>query len=108
VVIRGERIVAVRDGLLGAEAIEDSGGAVVEVIDLRDRFVLPGLMDAHVHLMWTSRDLPPKKPEKLTAEDLTLWTLRNARATLGAGFTTVREQASSPKPVFAAGMGTRP
>jgi imidazolonepropionase-like amidohydrolase len=102
VVIRGQRIVAVRDGLLGAEAVENGDGAAIEVIDLRDRFVLPGLMDAHVHLMWSSRDLPPKKVDKLTGEDFALWTLRNARAILGAGFTTVREQASSPKPVFTA------
>ncbi len=100
VVIRGQRIVAVRDGLLGAEAVVDGAGAAIEVIDLRDRFVLPGLMDAHSHLMWSSRDLPPKKADKMTGEDLTLWTLRNARTTLAAGFTTVREQASSPRPVF--------
>jgi imidazolonepropionase-like amidohydrolase len=91
----------VRDGLLGPEAVENSAGAAIEVIDLRDRFVLPGLMDAHSHLMWSGRDLPPKKADKLREADLALWTLRNARTTLAAGFTTVREQASSPPPVFA-------
>lgn len=101
IVIRGQRIVAVRDGLLGAEAAGAADGEAVEVIDLGDRFVLPGLMDAHSHLMWSGGDHPPKKAEKMTSEDLALWTLRNARSTLAAGFTTVREQASSPPPVFA-------
>ena len=100
-VIQGQRIVSVHDGLLGAEAVANSAGAGIEVIDLRDRFVMPGLMDAHSHLMWSSRDLPPKKAEKMQEADLALWTLRNARTTLAAGFTTVREQASSPPPVFA-------
>ncbi len=98
-VIRGERIVARHEGFPGAAAV-DVPGAPVEVIDLRQRFVLPGLMDAHSHLMWSGGDLPPKKADKLKPEDLTIWTLRNARTTLGAGFTTVREQASSPGPVF--------
>jgi imidazolonepropionase-like amidohydrolase len=101
VVIRGQRVVAVRDGLLGAEAVENPGDVPVAVIDLRERFVMPGLMDAHSHLMWSSRDLPPKKGDKMTEADLAIWTLRNARTTLMAGFTTVREQASAPHPVFA-------
>lgn len=101
VVIRGGKVVAVRDGLLGAEAVENPGDATVEVIDLRDRFILPGLMDAHAHLMWSGGDHPPKKADKMLEADLTLWTLRNARVTLMSGFTTVREQASGPHPVFA-------
>ncbi|CAG0944290.1 hypothetical protein GPROT2_02540 [Gammaproteobacteria bacterium] len=100
-VIRGRKLLAVRDGLLGAEAVGNAGDAAVEVIDLRDRFVMPGLMDAHAHLMWSGGDHPPKKADKMTEADLTLWTLRNARVTLMSGFTTVREQASAPHPVFA-------
>ena len=40
--VRSGRIVAVRDGY------EAPAGA--RIVDLRDRFVLPGLIDAHVHL----------------------------------------------------------
>ncbi len=42
-VVRGGKIVSVHDGFIDAPA-----GA--RVIDLRDRFVLPGLIDSHVHL----------------------------------------------------------
>ena len=49
VLVRDGRVVEVRDGHLGASSF----GGVPEdaaVIDLRDRFVLPGLIDSHVHL----------------------------------------------------------
>ena len=42
------RIEAVRDGFV--EASMFANGASARVIDLRDRFVLPGLIDSHVHL----------------------------------------------------------
>src|SRR5262245_53210623 len=46
--IRNGRIEAVRDGFAAADAFP--GAAVGTIIDLRDRFVLPGLIDCHVHL----------------------------------------------------------
>jgi hypothetical protein len=42
------RVDAVRDGFVDASAFPNATGATV--IDLRDRFVLPGLIDSHVHL----------------------------------------------------------
>lgn len=86
IVIRDGRIVEIRDGY-----IDPPGGA--EVIDLKDRFVLPGLIDMHVHLWGIGGD--PLR-DRLTAlnrddaDDLIL-ALGNARATLEAGFTTVRD-----------------
>ena len=83
-VVRGGKIVSVHDGFIEAPA-----GA--RVVDLRDRFVLPGLIDSHVHL-----DSDRAGNEGLLARFTespqlgayeTLW---NARKTLEAGFTTVR------------------
>src|SRR5688572_27805298 len=45
VVIRNGRIEAIRDGFAAADGFP---GATV--IDLRERYVLPGLIDCHVHL----------------------------------------------------------
>src|SRR5690606_32221564 len=45
VIVRNGKVEAVRDGFIGAES---HPGA--QVIDLRERFVLPGLIDSHVHL----------------------------------------------------------
>ena len=83
VVVRGGRIEAVEDGFA------TPSGA--RVIDLRDRFVLPGLIDSHVHL---SSDRAgnegliagfTESPQIGAYE--ALW---NGQKTLGAGFTTVR------------------
>jgi imidazolonepropionase-like amidohydrolase len=80
VVISGDRIQAVR-----AEAPADA-----KVIELGDVTLLPGLTDMHVHLTgdlegdWVHRDVTE------TAVDAALRGVVNARKTLLAGFTTVR------------------
>lgn len=86
VVIRDGRIVEVRDGFVDASAFP---GATV--IDQRDRFVLPGLIDSHVHLI---SDLGGQAgflsgiTENLPAHAYRA--AANAEKTLMAGFTTVR------------------
>ena len=49
VVVKNDKVAAVLPGFLDA-APDAAPGSVTEVIDLSDRFVMPGLMDAHVHL----------------------------------------------------------
>jgi imidazolonepropionase-like amidohydrolase len=89
ILIRDGRIVSVEDGFMAAPE-----GA--RVIDLRDRFVLPGLIDSHVHL-----DSDRAGVEGLVAGFTDSVALRaheagmNARRTLDAGFTTVRNLGSS-------------
>ena len=87
--IRDGLIVARQDGFAGAAAFALDDRAV-DVIDLRDAFVLPGLMDTHVHL--TSLAEPDETADvTLTSADLTLRAMLNAQANLAAGFTTVMD-----------------
>jgi imidazolonepropionase-like amidohydrolase len=83
-VVRAGKVVSVQDGFIDAPA-----GA--RVIDLRDRFVLPGLIDSHVHLdsdrAGNEGLLAGFTESKQLGAYETLW---NAHKTLGAGFTTVR------------------
>ena len=90
VLIHDGRIAEVRDGHLGAAAFSGAP-AGTRVLDLRDRYVLPGLIDSHVHL--TS----DKAGSEAQLESVTRSTAYfayeagvNARKTLLAGFTTVR------------------
>jgi imidazolonepropionase-like amidohydrolase len=88
-VVREGRIVVVHDGLQSASALALPADTVV--IDLSSRFVLPGLIDSHVHL---DSDLAGvegllegvTRSTPAAAYDAAV----NARKTLRAGFTTVR------------------
>lgn len=61
----------------------------VPVHDLSDRTVLPGLMDAHVHLH-SDADVHGYRRLGISLPAMTLSGVGNARTTLEAGFTTVR------------------
>jgi imidazolonepropionase-like amidohydrolase len=84
IVIENGRIVALLDG-------RQPGPAGAQVIDLGNRFVLPGLIDCHVHLSGGTGG-QAGFVEALTSspQTTTLRALRNGMITLRAGFTTVR------------------
>ena len=88
VVVRDGRIHAVEDGY---KQPADLGLGSARLIDLRERFVLPGLIDSHVHLASDTGGIGGLV-EDLTLSDAAVAyrTLANARKTLLAGFTTVR------------------
>jgi len=90
-VIRGNQVVEVRDGFVGEGRI----------VDLRDSFVLPGLIDSHVHL--TSQANPNGRLEEVTQSNAeqAMIGARYARRTLMAGFTTVADLGGSNEAVFA-------
>ncbi|MHC4167720.1 MAG: metal-dependent hydrolase family protein [Planctomycetota bacterium] len=63
----------------------------VEMIDLGDVTLLPGLIDCHTHLMLTLENDFQYTPVTMTTADLTINGVANAEKTLMAGFTTVRD-----------------
>ena len=67
----------------------DENGA--EVIDLSDKFVMPGLIDAHLHVNMNGE---PNVDwlAKQTLGDLTLLSMVHAKSDLMAGFTTIRDE----------------
>ena len=90
-VVRAGRIVEVREG-----HVMPTGLGEVDVVDLKDHFVLPGLIDCHTHLMHESVPLEERirrllqETEAYAAIDGTVY----AERTLMAGFTTVRNVGS--------------
>jgi imidazolonepropionase-like amidohydrolase len=87
--IRSGRIERVENG----HAVPPAGA---RLIDLSGRFVLPGLIDSHVHLESDAGGIASLVEEVSdSGPQTTLRTLRNARKTLEAGFTTVRNLGDS-------------
>lgn len=88
----------VRSGRVDAASLNAPGATVV---DLSDQFVMPGFIDLHVHLSMDpgpqSRDLILRKPDAYFG----LIGAKNAKNTLMAGFTTVRDLGSRGYAVFA-------
>ncbi len=82
ILVRGKRIEAV-----GAQLTIPEGAAVV---DLSNMTVLPGLVDCHTHLADLA-DAEPLDVLKRTAAEAAYAAIPNARVTLLAGFTTVRD-----------------
>ena len=73
-----------------------------QAIDLKDKFVLPGLVDCHVHL--TSQLAPGARLAQVEDSDpkVGLNAAHHARLTLQAGFTTVRDLgARKPEIIYA-------
>lgn len=91
VFIENGKITDVRDGFADAPA-----GA--RVIDLKNQFVLPGLIDMHVHFYSEGDPLKARlEGQRRDFEDGVLIAARNARTTLEAGFTTVRDLGGEPR-----------
>lgn len=90
-VIVGNQVTEIRDGFVGEGRI----------VDLRDAFVLPGLIDSHVHL--TGEQNPNAQLEGVTQSnaDQAMIGARFARRTLMAGFTTVADLGATNESIFA-------
>ena len=82
IVIKNSLITSISDGYINKSDFQ-------EYYDLKDSYVLPGLMDAHVHL---AQEYVPKAERDLKVEPEfnAIFAAANALKTLNAGFTTVR------------------
>src|SRR5258708_27150471 len=91
-------VVVVTDGKIVAAGTSAAIPAGAEMIDLGDATLLPGFIDAHTHLtMMYSEDYKQERldPLEKTIAERALDASVNARVTLMAGITTVRDVGSS-------------
>lgn len=83
-VIEGTKISSIQNGYV-------SGSAADALIDLKNKTVLPGLIDSHVHLESQFSKTSMMDGFRESDADIALKSTIYARVTLMAGFTTVRD-----------------
>ncbi len=88
-VVENGRILAVEKGYATPTGPKD------QVIDLKSRTVLPGLIDCHVHLEGETSKEEYLREFTQNPADVAFGSLDHARKTLLAGFTTVRDLGGS-------------
>ena len=84
IVVEGNKIARIESGFSRIPA-----GA--EAIDLKNKTVLPGLIDCHVHLEWEQSRSSYTERYTLNPADIAYRAAVYARRTLDIGFTTVRD-----------------
>ncbi|MFC7331794.1 metal-dependent hydrolase family protein [Rhodocista pekingensis] len=94
IVVRDGKVAEIRAGFAQPADIQTPDA---QVVDLRDAFVLPGLIDSHVHIIF---ELGPDSQLRSVTDDPERSILDGtvfAERTLMAGFTTVRDVGSSAR-----------
>lgn len=88
VIIEGNKIVEVKSGYVQAKPSD-------KVIDLKNKTVMPGLMDMHVHLESETKKGAVADRFTMNPADIAFESVDFAHTTLMAGFTTVRDLGGS-------------
>ena len=87
ILIQGSKIISVgREGEVTVPQTED-----VNRLDYKDKTLLPGLIDCHVHLCMSADDNPLARIYEDSDDMLLLRAANNARIALKAGITTLRD-----------------
>lgn len=88
IIVEGNKIAEVKDGYA-------TPGAADQLIDLKTKTVMPGLMDMHVHLETQTKKNAVADRLSTEAQDIAFASVNYAYVTLMAGFTTVRDLGGS-------------
>lgn len=89
--VLADRLIRIEDGRVAAVSAYAPPPAGAIVTDWSGYTVIPGLIDMHTHLADWGQTSNVAEPLLHSAQEMAYVGLRNARATLNAGFTTVHD-----------------
>jgi imidazolonepropionase-like amidohydrolase len=92
--VQRDRLIRIEDGRVAAVTPFALPPAEAKLIDWSAYWVLPGLIDMHVHLADADQSSTYAEPLLHSQAKIAYIGARNARATLGAGFTSVHDVGS--------------
>lgn len=84
----GERAVVIDDGVI-VDVCDNYSGPADHTVDARGQFVVPGLIDGHVHFRLATMNF--RALSRMTEVEFGIVMARLARETVERGFTTVRD-----------------
>ncbi|WP_137225907.1 amidohydrolase family protein [Shewanella sp. MEBiC00475] len=99
VVITDGVITSITSGYQSAPVANENDN--VEIIDLKNNFVMPGMMDMHVHLQGELGPNNDSEALRMSDADVAMRSAYFAKKTLLAGFTTVRDLGAKPEQIYA-------
>ncbi len=87
--------------LVGSKAeVRAPDGAEVDVIDYGDASILPGMVDAHTHLVSPGDGTPSDEVGREADDILLMQAIKNARTILHSGVTSIRENGAKNHVTF--------
>src|SRR5262245_19530571 len=63
----------------------------MQIIDLSNSFVMPGMVDCHAHILGDLSDQSPGSSFRMSSAKKTLWGMKNLKVWLAQGFTALRD-----------------
>ena len=96
-VIADGKIIRIEKGFISPNSIAKDA----QLIDLSSSFVMAGLMDMHVHLQGELGPNNDSQSLRMSDADVLMNSAFNAKKTLMAGFTTVRDLGARAEQIFA-------
>ena len=93
--VKKNQAILIEDGVIAdIRPIENIPVQNKEIIDLQDCFVMPGLIDAHVHTVMDAVPMASQNLARKTYGELAFLSMKNAQDDLMAGFTSLRDECS--------------
>ncbi|MCL1142409.1 amidohydrolase family protein [Shewanella gaetbuli] len=99
IVIADGKVVEVKKGFICQVSHDQQD--TVSIVDLSQSFVMPGLMDMHVHLQGELGPNNDSERLRMSDADVAMQSAYFAKKTLLAGFTTVRDLGAKPEQIYA-------
>ncbi|MFC1689542.1 amidohydrolase family protein [Pseudomonadota bacterium] len=93
--VEEDRLITIHDGRIEKIVPFHKANVSSDYIDLTDSWLMPGLIDSHVHITWNAGEFGKPKYDRVNARESTAFRairgLKVAEEFLLAGFTTLRE-----------------
>ena len=99
IIVKNGKIFEIRKGYISASDI--SGAENIKIINLKNQFVLAGMIDSHTHVTGQNEPHGREKAVTRTESEYALSGAMYSRRILNAGFTTIRNVGGPREAVFA-------